>query len=90
MANEPPAAGKESEPPEAGKASPGSAAEREIALAELVSRVLDRGVLLEGELIISVADIDLVYLKLKALLTSVENMPEDAMRGTMLEPPDRE
>lgn len=90
MANEPRPAGKGGEPPEAGKAGPGSAAEREIALAELVSRVLDRGVLLEGELIISVADVDLVYLKLKALLTSVENMPEDAMRGTMLEPPDRE
>lgn len=68
-----------------------AAPEREIELAELVSRVLDRGVVLEGEMVISVADVDLVYLSLRVLLTSVENMPDDALvRSSLLESPGRE
>jgi hypothetical protein len=41
------------------------------SLVELVNRVLDRGVVLQGEVTISVAGVDLVYLGLNALLTSV-------------------
>lgn len=41
------------------------------SLVELVNRVLDRGVVITGEVTISVAGVDLVYLGLNALLTSV-------------------
>jgi hypothetical protein len=47
---------------------------REITLSELVSRVLDRGVVISGEVVISVAGIDLVYLGLRAVLSSVETL----------------
>jgi hypothetical protein len=43
-------------------------------LSELVSRVLDRGVLVAGEVIISVAGIDLIQLDLRLRLASVESI----------------
>lgn len=46
--------------------------EDEMALVELVSRVLDRGVVLVGDVTISVAGVDLVQLGLSLYLTSVE------------------
>lgn len=52
--------------------SGGLSAEDDLTLAELVNRVLDRGVVVTGEVTISVAGVDLVYLGLDLLLTSVE------------------
>ncbi len=46
--------------------------ERKITLCETLDRVLNKGVVLAGEIIISVADIDLVYLNVQVLLASVE------------------
>ncbi len=43
----------------------------EHTLVELINRVLDRGVVIAGDVTISVAGVDLVYLSLNALLTSV-------------------
>jgi len=43
-----------------------------ISLCETLDRVLNKGVLIAGEVTISVADIDLVYLGLQLVLTSVE------------------
>ena len=43
-----------------------------ITLCETLDRVLNKGVVLAGEIIISVADIDLVYLNVQVLLASVE------------------
>lgn len=48
--------------------------EDELRLVELVNRVLDRGVVLRGEVTISVAGVDLVFLGLDLLLSSVETM----------------
>jgi len=48
--------------------------EDELRLAELVNRVLDRGVVVSGEVTISVAGIDLVYLGLDLVLSSIETM----------------
>jgi gas vesicle structural protein len=45
-----------------------------VRLVELVDRVLDRGVVLRGDVTISVAGVDLVYLELHLLLTAVENI----------------
>lgn len=46
-------------------------------LVELVNRVVDRGVSLSGDLTISVADIDLLYVGLRLLLCS----PNDVEMG---------
>lgn len=48
--------------------------EHEMALVELVSRVLDRGVVLVGDVTISVAGVDLVQLGLSLYVTSVETV----------------
>ena len=42
------------------------------SLCELLDRVLNTGVVARGEIIVSVAGIDLIYLNLNLLLTSVE------------------
>jgi hypothetical protein len=47
---------------------------RDISLHEVLDRVLNKGVVINGDIVISVADIDLVYLGVKILLTSVETM----------------
>lgn len=41
------------------------------SLVDLVNRVLDKGVVITGNITISVAGIDLIYLGLSAVLTSV-------------------
>jgi gas vesicle structural protein len=41
------------------------------ALVDLVNRLLDKGVVITGDITISIAGIDLVYLGLSAVLTSV-------------------
>jgi gas vesicle structural protein len=47
-------------------------AEEHISLCDTLDRVLNKGVVVAGEVVISVADIDLVYLGLRLVLTSVE------------------
>lgn len=44
---------------------------REIALVDLLDRLLAGGVVLTGDLTISIAGIDLVHVSLRALVTSV-------------------
>lgn len=46
--------------------------EEHISLCETLDRILNKGVVVAGEVVISVADIDLIYLKLQVILTSVE------------------
>lgn len=45
----------------------------EIALVELVNRVVDRGVVVMGEVTISVADVDLLHLGIRLLLCSPDH-----------------
>ena len=47
-------------------------AEEEISLLEILDHVLNAGVVIHGSLVISVAGVDLVYLGLNLVLTSVE------------------
>lgn len=55
----------------------------ELSLAELVNRVLDKGAVVSGDVVISVAGVDLVYVGLRLLVASVESMrARDATRGT--------
>lgn len=44
----------------------------DVPLVELVDRLLNRGVVLTGELTISVAGVDLIYLGLSVVLSSVD------------------
>ena len=46
-------------------------AEREVALVDLVDRLLGGGVVIAGDITLAVADVDLVYLQLRALISSV-------------------
>lgn len=49
---------------------------KDLTILELLDRVLNKGVVITGDIVISVADIDLVYLGLKLILTSVETMQQ--------------
>jgi gas vesicle structural protein len=52
------------------------AKEKEVVLVDLLDRIIYKGVILWGDITISVADVDLVYLGLKVLLTSVDRIEE--------------
>jgi hypothetical protein len=45
-----------------------------ISLCEALDRVLNKGAVLNGEITISVADVDLIYLALQLVVTSVDKM----------------
>jgi gas vesicle structural protein len=45
----------------------------EVALSDLLNRVLDKGLVIVGSVTISVADVDLVTLDLSVALTAVES-----------------
>ena len=47
------------------------ARQREVALVDLVDRLLAGGVVIGGDITLSIADVDLVYVGLRALITSV-------------------
>lgn len=49
-----------------------AAYEDRVSLCETLDRVLNKGVVVAGEIVISVAGIDLVYLGLQLTLTSIE------------------
>ena len=50
-----------------------------VTLLEILDRALTKGVVISGDIVISVAEVDLVYLGLKVLLSSVETM--ERLRG---------
>lgn len=56
---------------------------REVTLLELLDRVIDHGVILSGDITISVADVDLIYLGLRVMLASVEKA--EKLRGQALQ-----
>jgi Gas vesicle protein len=62
-----------SESPPSHRVSPPPAATRQkdIALIDLLDRLLDGGVVLAGDITLAVADVDLVYVGLRALVSSV-------------------
>ena len=50
--------------------------EQEVALVDLVDRLLAGGVVIGGDITLSIADVDLVYLRLRLLLGSAANLDE--------------
>ena len=53
-------------------------------LVELLDRVLNKGVVVHGEISISVANVDLIYLGLNVLLTSIDKLEEIRKDGNRL------
>lgn len=47
------------------------APERRVALVDLLDRVLADGVVIAGEVTLSIADVDMVHVSLRTLITSV-------------------
>ncbi|MRX56643.1 gas vesicle protein [Bacillus idriensis] len=47
---------------------------KDIALIDILDVIIDKGVAIKGDLIISIAGIDLVYLDLRVLIASVETL----------------
>jgi hypothetical protein len=52
------------------------ARQREVALVDLVDRLLAGCVVIGGDITLSIADVDLVYVGLRALITSVATAEE--------------
>lgn len=47
--------------------------ERQVALVDLLDRLLSGGVVVTGDIVLSIADIDLVRISLRALIVSVNS-----------------
>jgi hypothetical protein len=45
-----------------------------VTLADLLDRVVDRGVVVSGDVVISLAGVDLIYLNVRLLLCSAERL----------------
>jgi hypothetical protein len=60
------------------------ARQREVALVDLLDRLLDGGVVLGGDITLSIADVDLLYVGLRALVTSVATAEEKGMSLPMV------
>jgi len=54
-------------------------AEHDVALIDLVDRLLGGGVVISGDITLAVADVDLVYVGLRALVASVATAEEHNM-----------
>jgi len=52
------------------------AREKEVTLLDLLDRILTKGVYVWGDITLSVADVDLVYIGLKILLSSTDKVEE--------------
>ena len=52
----------------------------ETSVLELVDNLLNKGVVLTGDLVLSIADVDLVYVRLSALLCAVDRLLPPASR----------
>jgi hypothetical protein len=56
--------------------------EKPVSLSEVLDRILNKGVVVTGEIMISVAGVDLVYLGLNVVLTSIQTARECAAESS--------
>ncbi|MBZ5668635.1 MAG: gas vesicle protein [Acidobacteriia bacterium] len=54
---------------------------KRVSLCEVLDRVLNKGVVVAGDVTISVADVDLIYLGLQLVLTSMEKARQGFRRA---------
>lgn len=59
---------------------------RDISLLDILDAVLDKGVVIRGDIMISISGIDLVYLDLRVLLSSVEKLNDVSPTGRPINP----
>ncbi|MFE3021217.1 gas vesicle protein [Streptomyces sp. NPDC059256] len=57
-------------------------AERQVALVDLLDRLLAGGVVISGDLTLRIADVDLVRIDLKALISSVSTEVPSPWEGS--------
>ncbi|MCP3026946.1 gas vesicle protein [Halobacillus sp. A5] len=57
---------------------------KEVGLIDILDTVLDKGVAIKGDIIISIAGIDLVYLDLRVLISAVETLVQSNMDAESL------
>jgi hypothetical protein len=55
--------------------------EPELSLLETLDHLLDRGVVIAGEAVISIGDVDLLYLGLNIILTNVDSLVRSQRRS---------
>jgi Gas vesicle protein len=58
-------------------------AQQEVALIDLVDRLLGGGVVIAGDITLAVADVDLVYVQLRALVSAVATAQEKGVLPKM-------
>lgn len=51
--------------------------QKEMTLLELLDRLLDKGIVIHGDLMISIADIDLIYVGLRLVIGSIDTIRGD-------------
>ena len=51
--------------------------DRRIALVDLLDRVLAGGVVISGDIVLSIADVDMVVISLRTLVSSVSSLMAD-------------
>ncbi|MEW6623881.1 MAG: gas vesicle protein [Bacillota bacterium] len=56
---------------------------KDVTLLEVLDRLIDKGVVLHGDLVISIANIDLIYVGLRLIITSVDTMQRCYERGVI-------
>jgi hypothetical protein len=57
-----------------GRVDPDALAEAQASLLDLVDHVLNKGVVVTGDVVIGLAGVDLVYLRLSALLCAADRV----------------
>jgi hypothetical protein len=60
-----------------------SVVEPDVALVDLVDRLLGGGVVIAGDITLAVAEVNLIYVGLRALITSVSTAEEKQMLPEM-------
>lgn len=58
---------------------------KDVTLIEVLDRVLHKGIVIRGDVIISVADVDLVYIGLNVLISSVAKLEQ--IKGSSIHGP---
>ena len=62
----------------------------ELSLLETIDHVLNHGMVISGEIVISVANVDLIYAKLSVLLAALDKITDERIFRPISAPPKRE
>lgn len=66
---------------------PGGVGALPVSLVDVLDRILDKGVVVAGDLMISVGGVDLIYVNLRLLVSAVETaMKQTARSGALGQP----